>query len=222
MHERITSTVFQVGGGSLSSPSDCLVYAIDLGDGVLVDCGCGTSLRRILDNVRKAGIGRIHTLLLTHAHVDHIGAAAEAKRETGCRIAAHAADAHAIETGDPRLTAAHWYGVDLEELEVDTRIEGARADLEFAGGTLHVVHTPGHTPGSIAAYLDTPEGRVLFGQDIHGPFSPEFGSDVAAWRRSMAILLDLGADILCEGHYGVFRGKDHVSGFIQSQLAMHR
>jgi glyoxylase-like metal-dependent hydrolase (beta-lactamase superfamily II) len=48
-----------------------------------------------------------------------------------------------------------------------------------------------------------------------------FGSDIRAWRRSMADLIALGADILCEGHYGVFTGQTAVRDFIEEQLAEH-
>lgn len=221
MHERITDGIFMVGGGGLSGPSDCLVYALDLGEGVLVDCGCGPSWPRIRDNAREVGVGKVHTLVLTHAHVDHIGAAAQVRRETGCRVVAHEMDAGAIEEGDEALTAAGWYGIGLERMEVDHRMEGGGMDLAFPGGTVHLVHTPGHTPGSIAAWIDTGKERVLFGQDIHGPFDPGFGSDVAAWRKSMGRLIDLGADILCEGHFGVYRGKDQVRSFIEDHLAIN-
>ena len=58
--------------------------------------------------------------------------------------------------------------------------------------------------------------RVLFGQDVHGPLHADFGSDAAAYRRSLLDMADLGADILCEGHYGVIEGADRVRDFIQS------
>jgi glyoxylase-like metal-dependent hydrolase (beta-lactamase superfamily II) len=222
MHERITGGIFQVGGGAYSGPSDCLVYALDLGEVVLVDCGCGPSWPRIRENVRDAGLGTIHTLVLTHAHVDHIGAAPEVARETGCRVVAHTLDADAIESGDEKLTAAGWYGLALETMHVDHRMQGQEEALELPGGTLHLLHAPGHTPGSIVAWIETDEGRVLFGQDVHGPFSPSFGSDVQAWRASMRRLMDLEAEILCEGHYGIFRGRDRVRSFIREQLEMNR
>jgi glyoxylase-like metal-dependent hydrolase (beta-lactamase superfamily II) len=60
---------------------------------------------------------------------------------------------------------------------------------------------------------------VLFGQDVHGPFAPAFGSDLAQWRNSMLRLLELQADVLAEGHYGVFRPAAEVSAFIREQLA---
>jgi glyoxylase-like metal-dependent hydrolase (beta-lactamase superfamily II) len=60
---------------------------------------------------------------------------------------------------------------------------------------------------------------VLFGQDVHGPFSPAFGSDLDAWRRSIEGLLALNADILCEGHFGIFRPAAAVEKFLRGQLA---
>jgi glyoxylase-like metal-dependent hydrolase (beta-lactamase superfamily II) len=222
MHERITGGIFQVGGGAYSNPTDCLAYALDLGEVVLVDCGCGPSWPRIRENVREAGLGEVHTLVLTHAHVDHIGAAPGVVRETGCRVVAHELDADAIESGDGKLTAAGWYGLALETMRVDHRMQGQEESLAFGGGTLELLHAPGHTPGSIVAWIDTEQGRVLFGQDVHGPFSPSFGSDVQAWRASMQRLMDLEAEILCEGHYGIFRGRDRVRSFIQEQLEMNR
>jgi glyoxylase-like metal-dependent hydrolase (beta-lactamase superfamily II) len=60
--------------------------------------------------------------------------------------------------------------------------------------------------------------RVLFGQDIHGPLHPSFLSDESDYRRSLEYLLDLKADILCEGHFGVYHGKDQVEIFIRQYL----
>ncbi len=223
-HDRIAEGVFLVGGSGLSDGADCLVYALDLGELVLIDCGAGRSWPRIRANIHSAGLDPdgLHTLILTHAHVDHIGSAARVKQETGCRIVAHANDAPAIESGDPEFTVAHLYGVDLQGVKPDLLMKGAEETLEFDRGGLKLLHTPGHTPGSIAAVHQAGGDRILFGQDIHGPFSPAFGSDIQAWKQSMQKLLDLHADILCEGHYGVFRPASEVKRFIQEQLGSHK
>lgn len=221
---RVCEGVYRVGGAGLSDPRDCLVYLADLGDLVLVDCGAGPGWPRIADNIRASGFdpSSLHALVLTHAHVDHIGAAAEIKRRTGCAVVAHALDRAAIESGDPVRTAANWYGVELEPLAVDRVVAGSRDQLDLSGGVMTLIHTPGHTPGSMVAVVEPDDGnRVLFGQDVHGPFSDQFGSDLTAWRASMRNLIALEADILCEGHYGIYRGADRVREFIEEHLALN-
>ena len=58
--------------------------------------------------------------------------------------------------------------------------------------------------------------RILFGQDLHGPILPEFGSNLDDWDRSTKKLLDLDADILCEGHFGIYKTKKDVKNYILS------
>jgi glyoxylase-like metal-dependent hydrolase (beta-lactamase superfamily II) len=221
---RICESVYQVGGAGLSDTRDCLVYLVDLGDLVLVDCGAGPGWARIADNIRGVGFdpAELHTLVLTHAHIDHVGAAAAVKRETGCRIVAHELDRVPIESGDPVFTAAEWYGLALEPVKVDHTIATESENLDLSRGVMTLIHTPGHTPGSLVAVVETDDGnRVLFGQDIHGPFSERFGSDIRAWRESMRDLIALQADILCEGHFGVYYGRASVREFIEQHLSLN-
>jgi len=87
--------------------------------------------------------------------------------------------------------------------------------------TLHCPLTPGHTPGGISPYLDLKGTRILFGQDIHGPFDPSWGSDMDQWRDSMKKLLALKADILCEGHFGVYQPASQVQNNIEYYLKQY-
>jgi glyoxylase-like metal-dependent hydrolase (beta-lactamase superfamily II) len=66
-------------------------------------------------------------------------------------------------------------------------------------------------------------GMVLIGagMDLHGPFSDDFLSNLADYRRSMDRLLTLEADILCEGHYGIFQPKEQVRQFIEEHRERH-
>jgi glyoxylase-like metal-dependent hydrolase (beta-lactamase superfamily II) len=66
--------------------------------------------------------------------------------------------------------------------------------------------------------VDLDSTRVLFGQDVHGPLDPSFLSNRDDYIRSLNFMLDLNADILCEGHYGIYRGKDRIEKFIRSYL----
>jgi hypothetical protein len=66
--------------------------------------------------------------------------------------------------------------------------------------------------------MDKSGKRILFGQDIHGPFFAEFGSDIGLWQTSMEKLLALKADVLCEGHFGVYRPNEKVTDYIERYL----
>lgn len=224
MPRYICDGLHQVGGPGLTDDRDCMVYALDLGALVLIDCGAGPSWPRIRDELCAAGRDpdAVHTLLLTHGHVDHIGAAHRVRAETGCRVVAHQGDLEAIQTGDPVRTAASWYDLRLPGCPVDCVMIGEREKLAFPGGDLTLIHAPGHTPGSLVALTTLAGQKILFGQDLHGPFHPDFGSDVAEWRRSMEALLSLEVDILCEGHYGVFQPAARARRFIEGQLQQHQ
>ena len=219
--ERVTDGIYLVGSSDLTDQRDCSVYLVDAGELLLVDSGAGGNTAQIVRNIELLGLdpARLSTLILTHCHIDHVGGAAYFKERFGVRIVMHVLDAGAVENGDPVRTGASWYGLHLAPLPVDVRLGGAQETLSFRDGTGVVcLHTPGHTPGSLAVYRDRGEERVLFGQDIHGPFLPEFGADLPAWRHSMETLLSLEADILCEGHFGVYRTKARVREYIEGYL----
>ncbi len=216
---KITDDIFQVGGGPLTTPSDGACYLIHFnGHAALVDAGCGFSVPRILDNVRGCGasLERIEYLLITHCHYDHIGGANAVREAVGCRVVAHELDAVYMEEGNDAVTAASWYGATIAPTPVDRKLTDDRETLQLGGRSVEAIHIPGHSPGSVA-YLTESEGkRVLFGQDVHGPLDPSLLSDRKAYQKSLKRLIDLEADILCEGHYGVFRGKAAVARFIRS------
>ncbi len=66
--------------------------------------------------------------------------------------------------------------------------------------------------------MDIDEKGVLFGQDIHGPYYREWGADPTQARVSLQRLIDLKADILCEGHSGVFQPAPIVESYIRGYL----
>ena len=95
---------------------------------------------------------------------------------------------------------------------------GNRKELDLAGRKITALHTPGHSPGSVV-YLTESDGlTILFGQDVHGPLDARLLSNQDDYLRSLKMLMALDADILCEGHYGIIRGKEGVRQFIQSFL----
>ena len=218
---QITTEVFQVGGGNLTSPEDAASYLIRIEEHTaLVDAGCGRSIGRMFNHIRSCGVTpeQISYLLLTHCHYDHTGGAAEVRDRTGCRIISHELEAPYLEAGDNRVTAAQWYGENLAPFSIDDTIKGEEGEIVLGGRSINAVHVPGHSPGSLVYLMESDGKKVLFGQDVHGPLDKSLLSDPVLYRRSLTRMADLKSDILCEGHYGIFRGRDKVKEFIQSFL----
>lgn len=217
----ITREIHQVGGYELTAPEDAAIYLVNFdGRAALIDAGSGRAVDRLFANIQAAGVEltQIEYLLLTHCHFDHTGGARAVRERLGCPVVAHELDAPYIEQGDNVVTAAAWYGAALSPCTVDRKLTWSEEDIDLGGRTLTAIHIPGHSPGSVA-YLTVSEGqKVVFAQDVHGPLHPDLLSDRTDYLASLELLLDLDADILCEGHYGVFRGKRAVSGFIRSFL----
>lgn len=216
----ITKDIYLVGSSDLTDSKDCSIYLLGLGELVLVDSGAGSSVGAIINNIKKLGLDptAISTVILTHCHIDHIGGAHEFKERFGSRIVMHDLDAVAVERGDRVLTGASWYGVNFAPLSVDLKLTKDEGHLFFGPQEITCLHTPGHTPGSLSLYLNRGGKRVLFGQDIHGPFLSEFGANMSHWQKSMEALLALNADILCEGHFGVYKPANKVRQYIERYL----
>ena len=219
--EKICDRVFQVGGPDMTAGQDCCVYLVDGGrELALVDAGCGPSYKSLIANIIRLGFEPedIRSVILTHCHIDHVGGAERFRADYGATLIARAEDAVPMEQGDRLMTGAFLYGVKFEPLSIDRKLSLELEEVEAGDLTLETLFTPGHSPGSMSVYLDTAGLRVLFGQDIHGPFHPDFGSDIEKWRSSMEKLLALDADILCEGHFGIYSPASAVRSYIEGYL----
>ncbi|GBC62862.1 MBL fold metallo-hydrolase [Desulfonema ishimotonii] len=217
--KKITDEVYQIGGSGLTDPEDAASYLIRFdGHAAVIDAGCGKSVGQLLKNIRACGVrpDQVEYLLLTHCHFDHVGGAKTFRNKVRCQVVAHELDAPFLEKGDSTVTAATWYGSDMEPTPVDIRITRAQESLPLGDRTIEAIHIPGHSPGSLAYLFESGGLKVLFAQDVHGPLAPTLLSNEADYQKSLRILLSLEADILCEGHYGVFTGKDEVRKFILS------
>ena len=214
----IVKDIFIVGGPDITDGRDGCVYLMNLGELILIDTGAGWSVDRIINNVQSLGLDckNLSKILLTHCHIDHIGGVPEIKKRFGSKIYIHKLDAPPLENGDAVLTAAKWYQTSFPPTRVDVKLNSPEETLMIGDQKIVCLHTPGHTPGSICIYLDKEGKRILFGQDLHGPLLEEFGSNIEDYGRSTKKLLDLEADILCEGHFGIYKTKKDVRNYILS------
>lgn len=221
---KVLPEVYMVGSSEISNPGDCMVYLVDCKEELtLIDAGVSADITRISQNIIEVGATPkdVSTLFITHSHMDHVGGAASFRKNYGSRIIAHELDSSALETADPELTGAGWYNKQLNPCKVDTKLSGEKGMVPVGIKTFKWVHTPGHTPGSISILLNTSDGTILFAQDVHGPFLPQFRSSITDWARSMKKLLTLDFDILAEGHFGIHKPRPTAVAFIESYLTQY-
>jgi len=221
---KITDGVFQVGGDGLSDAADCCVYLVDGGaESALIDTGAGKNTSLLFANIMATGVklSSLEYIIVTHGHIDHIGGLAFLKDKLQAQVVAHQLELPAVEEGLPHLTAASWYGVEYRPVKVDYVLKGDEDRVKLSNLELVCLLTPGHTAGGISPYVDVGGKRVLFGQDIHGPFNQQWGSDMNQWRLSMQKLVDIKADILCEGHFGIYEPASAVKDYIDSYLRQY-
>ena len=182
----------------------------------LIDTGFPGSTAQIIDFIRNLGrsVEEISLIIITHNHFDHAGGLAELRRVTRAKIAVHQADIGDSETHPPypRAVRRLLRMRPLSALRSAFFIEPGTVDIQLSGGEvleplgdLTVVHTPGHTPGSISLF--SPSNKLLIVSDALSKFrqNPRFPHRVASRDYALAIdsvkeIARLDFDILCFGH----------------------
>jgi glyoxylase-like metal-dependent hydrolase (beta-lactamase superfamily II) len=213
--------LWQVGGAEYTTVEDAAIYLVRFKDrAVLIDSGCGEEHEMLVNNINEILLPdvNIEYLFLTHCHYDHSGGAQKVRDQYGCKIVAHEIDTAYLENGDNNVTAAAWYDAEMNPLIIDYKIRNKTETFQVGNGQVVAHHCPGHSPGSVVYLVEFGLMKVLFGQDVHGPLDPSLLSDRDDYRNSLNFMLDLDADILCEGHFGIYRGKEEVRKFIGSFL----
>jgi hydroxyacylglutathione hydrolase len=161
----------------------------------LVDAGVSSSSAAIFDYLGKTGRRPedISLLVLTHSHPDHIGGAAGVVRSSGCKVAAHAGEIPWIEDTERQFRERPIPGFHtLVEgpVKVDHHLEGGEI-LEPGGDLpLQVIHTPGHSRGSISLYLPA-DGVLVSGDAVPLKGGLPIYEDVPASLESLKRLRSL-------------------------------
>lgn len=131
----------------------------------LIDTGVASSQQLIFDYIKLTGRKpeEISTIILTHSHPDHIGSAKTIKELTGCKIMAHSGEKDWIQDVDKQFAERPipgFYSLVGGSVAVDRILEeGDEIDLGDNLG-LRVLHTPGHSEGSISLYLEADKAMV--------------------------------------------------------------
>lgn len=121
----------------------------------------GDDIEDVLALVRKHTL-KIKQIVITHAHIDHVGGAMKLRKATGAPILLNQNDYALLKMLDVQ---AEWIGVpDPGKVEIDQNIE--TGDTIKAGEhTASVFHTPGHTEGSVCLYFPA-EKKLIAGDTL--------------------------------------------------------
>jgi glyoxylase-like metal-dependent hydrolase (beta-lactamase superfamily II) len=186
-----------------------------------VDTGNKGSTRKVLRKVEDLGYHPqdLNTIVLTHGHFDHFGSAAGLQARTGAAIAAHKADLPSYEKGgvgilpdpyDKRMETSRLFRHDLfgaYPVKIDRFLEDGEQIGEW-----QVIHTPGHTPGTISLYSPICKVLITGGWAIDkrlplpgmlsakNPFIDKISTNPSELRRSRKRLAELDFQILLCSH----------------------
>lgn len=193
-----------------NSPYDANSYLVD--GTMLVDVGMdGEAIISELE--RRIQPMYLETIILTHCHYDHSGGAGDVARDTGAKIAIHKGDAPFL--NNARASAAQLFGKSAPDLLPDILLSGGEIF-----GELEVIHTPGHTPGSICLY--DKGSKTLFSGDTvfpEGGFGRTdlYGGSAAQLIESIKKLTLLDVSVMYPGHGDIVTNANEQ---IKMSLAM--
>lgn len=190
---QVADNIFLLNGAG----ADANVYCID--NEVLVDAGTGFFVEETLEQMERYGIAKskIDRIVLTHEHFDHVGAAKELKEKLGAKLLAHK-EAKL----DGEFTLTEQFDAELNPPEVDERLEEGDG-VKTTNYEFKVLHTPGHSPGSISLWDSEKEvlisGDLLFLDGFGRTDIP--GGDEDKMTESLKRIKDLGdIETLLPGH----------------------
>jgi len=213
--KKIVDYLYQLEGGSGAN-----VYLVKGKSGpALIDCGMSKKITWMIDQLAEINLEstQLNELILTHSHSDHCGGAASLLKQTGIPLSASRIEAPYLEKKtrlpyqSPIQRFFFWLSdlaAGIPPLPVDHALEeGDR--LDYLGG-LEVLHTPGHTPGSISL-LQREAGILICGDAVFNqhPVTGTVGLrqplklatvDPDLAKKSIQKIAALEVKLLCPGH----------------------
>lgn len=185
---------------------------------LLVDTGVTRAWPKLKNRLVEAGVRPREplALLLTHTHFDHVSNAARIVAEYGAKVLVHEAEANFLGGGDTPLPAGTVpptrallrvagslarKRARYEPVQADIRLSGDH-DLRPLGVDATIIHTPGHSAGSVSVIVGSEialVGDAMFGifpGAVFPPFADNTDQLVASWRK----LLDTGCRAFLPAH----------------------
>ncbi len=174
-----------------------IVYDEDTHEGAVIDPGGEDSAKAIAARCESLGVN-VRYILLTHAHFDHILSLEKLRKSLNVPVMIHEDDADSLT--DPTLTYMAQFGGISEDISPAERKLTEGDKITLGANTLTVMHTPGHTMGSVCYKGD---GLIFTGDTLFGGSIGRcdlYGGDEDAIEESLKRLVRL------EGDYKIYPG----------------
>ena len=189
--------------------NNCNTYLIDGPTRVLVDPGHEHLFEHVLKGLGNLGLSieDIGLVICTHAHPDHIEAV-KLFKNTPALFSIHEEEWKLVKSMEKYLNMS--LKTDISSFSPDFFIK--QGEFSIMGLEFNVIHTPGHSPGSISLFM--PETKALFTGDVI--FKEALGrTDLPGGngkilKKSITQLSELGAECLLSGHGEVVLGRAEV------------
>lgn len=183
---------------------------------MLVDTGAFYERRKIVKKLEKLGVNKIDYLLLTHTHFDHVQNAAFLKQKFQARIIVHTSEADFLTNGYSPLPQGTIFPTKLlintlnffhfrarhQPCDAEIKITSERFYLPQWDSDTFILHTPGHTKGSVSFIIDKEiaiVGDSMMGT-YHNSISVPFADDTSQVAESWMKLLDTNCSLFLPGH----------------------
>lgn len=172
------------------------VYLVMARDITLIDSGVAGSENTIFSYIQSQGRRpeEIARLILTHAHPDHLGAACAVVQATGCEVWLHPAErawAHDVQLQKRQRPVPGFDDLVAGSVTIDHDLWDGQ-ELDLGGMRATVIHTPGHSPGSVSLHVE-PGGVLISGDAVPQPGELPIYDDAAASIRSVRRLQEVSA-----------------------------
>ncbi len=186
----------------------------------IVDAGWRGTGRGVLQALERLGRrpSEVSNIVITHHHTDHLGDAAYLSEACSAGVAAHRDEAPIVqgETTPPSPFANRLVARLMSPLVASRRPKPVTVDRRLEDGDslgeVTVIHSPGHTPGSISVHVPG-RGLLMVGDALEhrggklGLPSSHFTADMEQAKRSIRKLAELDFDVLCFSHFPPIRNR---------------